>query len=202
MFLTTPRLDSVPGVMSHTSLSLLERLQQPDAEAWQQLVALYTPLISGWLRRQEVPHADAEDLTQEVLTVVVREVPQFRHNQRPGAFRTWLRTITIHRLRDYWRSRRLRPTTGDAAFEQLEDPHSAPSRLWDQEHDRHVARRLMELIEPEFEPSTWRAFRRTVLDGVRAAVVAPELGLSVNAILIAKSRVLQRLRSEAQGLTD
>jgi RNA polymerase sigma-70 factor (ECF subfamily) len=194
--------------MSETSLSLLERLRlQPDAESWQRLVSLYTPLIQGWLRRHAVPPADAEDLTQEVMTVVVRELPQFTHSHRRGAFRSWLRTITVNRLRALWRSRRARPTaTGDSDFlkmlDELEDPNSGLSRLWDQQHDQHVARRLMELVQPQFEPATWQAFRRVVLDGVKAAVAAAELNMSVNAVLLAKSRVLSRLRQEMQGLTD
>jgi RNA polymerase sigma-70 factor (ECF subfamily) len=193
--------------MAVTSHSLLDRLRlRPDPDGWQRLVNLYLPLIHGWLRRHGVAPADADDLAQEVLTVVVRELPQFQHNQRTGAFRAWLRTITVHRVRDFWRGRKLRPATGDEEFgkllDQLEDPHSAPSALWDQEHDHHVARRLMELIQPEFGTKTWRAFQRTALDGARAAEVAAELHMSVNAVLIAKSRVLQRLRAEAQGLTD
>jgi RNA polymerase sigma-70 factor (ECF subfamily) len=84
----------------------------------------------------------------------------------------------------------------------LEDPASGLSRLWDEEHDRHVVRRLLERIEPDFQPSTWRAFRRQVLDGAPPVAVAAELGLSVNAVLIAKSRVLQRFRQEARGLLD
>src|SRR5205823_9698156 len=56
-------------------------------------------------------------------------------------------------------ARRTRPlTTGDNEFErildQLADPGSALSRIWDEEHDRHVLHRLLELIEPEFEPAT------------------------------------------------
>jgi RNA polymerase sigma-70 factor (ECF subfamily) len=193
--------------MAVTSFSLLERLRQrPDADGWRRLVELYLPLIQGWLRRHGVAPADADDLAQEVLTVVVRELPQFQHNQRAGAFRTWLRTITVHRVRDFWRGRKLRPAAGDEAFgtllDQLEDPHSAPSAQWDREHDHHVARRLMELVRPEFGTKTWRAFERTALDGARAAEVAAELHMSVNAVLIAKSRVLQRLRAEARGLTD
>ena len=194
--------------MSDTSLSLVERLRlRPDAESWRQLVDLYTPLIHRWLRRHAAPAADADDLTQEVMIVVVRELPQFHHNQQRGAFRNWLRTITVNRLRVLWRSRQSRPlATGDSDFlkmlDELEDPNSGLSRLWDQQHDQHVARRLMELVEPQFEPSTWRAFRRVALDGVKAAVVAAELGMSVNAVLLAKSRVLSRLRQEMQGLTD
>jgi RNA polymerase sigma-70 factor (ECF subfamily) len=194
--------------MSETSLSLLERLRlQPDAESWRRLVSLYTPLIQGWLRRHAVPPADAEDLTQEVMAVVVRELPQFVHNQRRGAFRSWLRTITVNRLRALWKSRRAPPTaTGDSdllkMLDELEDTNSNLSRLWDQQHDQHVARRVMEMVQPQFEPATWQAFRRVVLDGVKAAAVAAELNMSVNAVLLAKSRVLSRLRQEMQGLTD
>jgi RNA polymerase sigma-70 factor (ECF subfamily) len=194
--------------MSDTSFSLLHRLRsQPDAESWQRLVDLYTPLIQGWLRRHSVPAADADDLTQEVMSVVVRELPQFNHNQQRGAFRNWLRTITVNRLRVLWRSRQTRPiATGDSDFlkmlDELEDPNSNMSQLWDEQHDRHVAHRLMELVEPHFEPTTWRAFRRVVLDGVKAAVAAAELNISVNAVLLAKSRVLSRLRQEMAGLTD
>jgi RNA polymerase sigma-70 factor (ECF subfamily) len=194
--------------MGDTSYSLLQRLRsQPDAESWRRLVALYTPLIQGWLRQHDVASADADDLTQEVMTVVVQELPNFQHNQKRGAFRSWLRTITVHRLRVLWRARQHRPAaTGDGNFlqmlDELEDPNSGLSRLWDQQHDQHVARRLMELVEPQFEPTTWRAFRRLVLDGVKAADAAAELHLSVNAVLLAKSRVLSRLRQEMEGLTD
>src|SRR5262249_286804 len=96
--------------------------------------------------------------------------------------------------------------TGDSDMErrldELADPDSSLSRLWDQEHDQHVLRRLLELVEPEFTASTWQAFRRVALEGGRPADVAAELGLSVNAVLLAKSRVLRRLRQEAQGLVD
>lgn len=62
--------------------------------------------------------------------------------------------------------------------------------------------RLLELIEPEFEATTRRAFRRQVIDSVPARTVAAELRMTVNAVLIAKSRVLSRLRRETDGLVD
>jgi RNA polymerase sigma-70 factor (ECF subfamily) len=185
----------------------LDRLRlQSDAASWKRFVDLYGPLLSTWLRRQGVQAPDADDLVQEVLGVVVRELPQFRHNRRLGAFRCWLRTILLNRLRAFWRGRHGQPGAVGAApgpdFEQLEDPQADLSRLWDQEHDRHVLRRLMELIEPEFAPATWQAFRRVTLDGQSPASAARELGLSVNAVWLAKSRVLRRLRQESQDLLD
>ena len=194
--------------MSETSVSLLERLRAaPDAASWRRLVDLYTPLVQGWLRRHFVQLQDAEDVTQEVLGVVVRELKHFEHNQRPGAFRAWLRTITVNCLRAQWRKRQGKAeATGDSEvakqLDQLEDPRSGMSQLWDQQHDRHVMARLLEIIACEFSPQTWQAFERHVLDEEPAADIAAALGVSVNVILLAKSRVLRRLRQEAQGLLD
>jgi RNA polymerase sigma-70 factor (ECF subfamily) len=190
-----------------TPLSLLDRLRErPDQISWRRLVELYTPLIRSTLGRYGVADADAEDILQEVLGVMVREVPAFEHSGRPGAFRSWLRKVIVFRLRAYWRGQQSRPTAGAGEFEtkltELEDNASDPSRQWDQEHDATVARRLLELLEPEFTPSTWQAFRRQVLEEARPADVAAELGISVNAVLIAKSRVLRRLREEGRGLVE
>jgi RNA polymerase sigma factor (sigma-70 family) len=194
--------------MSETSLSLLQRLRaEPDDASWRRLVDLYTPLVQGWLRRQFVQLQDAEDLTQEVMGVVVRELKHFEHNQRPGAFRAWLRTITVNCLRAQWRNRQSKAEgTGDSdvarQLDQLEDPSSGLSQVWDLQHDRHVMARLLELIACEFNSTTWQAFERHVLDGQPASDVATALGVSVNVVLLAKSRVLRRLRLEAQGLLD
>ena len=61
---------------------------------------------------------------------------------------------------------------------------------------------LLDLVEEEFEPITLQAFRRLALDGVSGAAAARELGLSVAAVYVAKSRVLARIRQEAEGLID
>lgn len=194
--------------MSETPVSLLDQLRQrPDGRAWERLVALYTPLLHGWLRRHCLQSSDVDDVVQEVLSVVVRELPQFKHDHRPGAFRHWLKTVLANRLRAFWRARRFRPqATGDSDFlqmlDQLEDPHSGVSQLWDREHDAHILRCLLELAEKEFSPSIWQAFRRTTLECQRACEVAGSLDMTVNAVLIAKSRVLRYLRRESRGLTD
>lgn len=194
--------------MTNTPHSLLERLcRQPDEKSWKRLVDLYTPLLSRWLRQAGVEGSDADDLLQEVFVAVVREMPFFQHNQRRGAFRCWLRAILVNRLRDYWNAKRrtaafVHPTGDVPALEALEDPASQLNQLWDREHDAFLARRVLQLIENDFTSSTWQAFRRVVLDGAKPAAVAAELGLSVNAVLLAKSRVLSRARREIDGLID
>src|SRR5437660_12901871 len=104
--------------MAETSVSLLERLSlSPDDGSWKRFVDLYAPLIRGWLRPYSVKEEDAEDLAQEVMAVVVRELAHFQHTQQHGAFRNWLRTVTVNQLRALWRARRGQATaTGHKGF--------------------------------------------------------------------------------------
>ncbi|MCH7726101.1 MAG: sigma-70 family RNA polymerase sigma factor, partial [Planctomycetes bacterium] len=149
--------------MDKTSLTLLERLRNSKDElAWQTLADIYTPLLRHWIRRYEVQAADADDLVQEVLTVAARELPNFSHSGRTGAFRAWLRTTLVHRVRDFWRNRQRRPVaTGESNWvrqlDELEDPNSAISQLWQQQHDEHVLRHLLKSSQSRFAPTTWQA---------------------------------------------
>ena len=101
--------------MRDTSLSLLNRLQQsPEAETWSRLVELYAPLIRTWLRRYDVQDSDADDLAQDVLIAVSKDVKKFEHGGNPGAFRGWMKAILVNRLRNFWRARdRNPPARGD-----------------------------------------------------------------------------------------
>lgn len=188
-----------------TSASLLDRLRVADAAPadWERLVALYTPLIHGWLRRRHVRPVDADDLVQDVLAVVVRRLPAFRHNERAGAFRAWLRAIAVNCLRTNSRKQRGQlPGDFETILDELADPASGLSREWDREHDLHVTRELLRHIEPTFTAKTWAAFRGVALDGRSAADVAAELDMTAGAVFVAKSRVLTKLRAEAAGLVD
>jgi RNA polymerase sigma-70 factor, ECF subfamily len=193
--------------MNETRQSLLIRAQTGEANAWTDLTDLYRPLILGWLSRQGVPAADLEDLSQEVLLNVVEQLPAFEHSGRLGAFRSWLRTIACRRTTDYWRAVvASTPASGGsgatAALQEIAAPDSDLNRQWDVEHDRYVLGRLLDLVGEEFQPATLKAFRRLALDGARGEEVAAELGMSVGAVYVAKSRVLQRIRREAEGLID
>jgi RNA polymerase sigma-70 factor (ECF subfamily) len=190
-----------------TSVSFLDLLRDRTAqEPWRKLVELYSPLIRAWLKRHAAAESDVDDVTQEVLAVVVRRFPEFER-QRSGSFRTWLRTIAVNCLRDQWRKGNRQPAgAGGTDFVellgQLEDPHSGLSRQWDREHDAHVSQYLLEQVRPQFAPQTWTAFCRFALDGLAADDVAQELGITPNAVFIAKSRVMAALRQVGQGLLD
>jgi RNA polymerase sigma-70 factor (ECF subfamily) len=188
-----------------TSLSLLDRLKvaRPEASDWRHLQAIYLPMIRRWLERVPGLGDESVDLAQEVLIIVFREVPRF-DRRREGSFRAWLRQVTVNRIRVYRRQQRRRPVAGldpaDGFLERLSDPNGDLAREWNQEHDKHVVEKLLAVVQADFAPTTWAAFQRFGVDGVPARRVAEELGLSENAVLLAKSRVLKRLREEAGDL--
>jgi RNA polymerase sigma-70 factor (ECF subfamily) len=92
--------------MTPTSLSLLERLKGPcvDPPDWDRFQSMYLPLIRRWIGRIPGLVGEVEDLVHEVILVLLREVPRFER-QREGSFRTWLRQVTVNRVRSYRRDR-------------------------------------------------------------------------------------------------
>lgn len=190
--------------MDATRLTLLERAGQGSAEAWTELDRLYRPFMLGWFGRQGAADA-ADDLTQDVMTALIQEVPQFVHNRRVGAFRTWLRNACFYRLLNHRRRQAGKAVAvgGTACLDQiheLRDPAESSAQEWDQEHDRSVLRHLFDRLSGEFDPKSLEAFRRLSIDGQPPAQVASELAMSVGAVYVAKSRVFRRLREEAAGM--
>ena len=191
--------------MNPTSLSLLERLKVagPSAPDWGRLQEIYLPLIRRWLGRVPGLGDETADLSQEVFLVVVRELPRFQR-RREGSFRAWLRKVTVNKVRTHLRQRNrragARQDLTDQFLDRLEAPNGDLAQEWDKEHDRYLMEKLLAIVQPDFDPMTWKAFRRFAFDGLPAAQVAEELDLTEGGVLQAKSRILKRLRQEAGDL--
>ncbi len=145
---------------------------------------------------------DADDLTQDVMLSIVRNLGDFEHAGRLGSFRAWLKTVTLNRVTDFWRSR-ARDVLSDGqsskdCLGRLADPETSLEQDWEQQHDEFVLRSLLSLMDMEFEPSTMYAFRRVALQGASAATVAAELNTTVGAVYTARSRVMRRVRQVAE----
>jgi RNA polymerase sigma-70 factor (ECF subfamily) len=186
------------GDPGSTAGSLLEGIRQRDPDAWRRLARLYAPLVYGWCRRAGLQASDAEDVLQEVFLTVAARVGDFRHGGAGDTFRGWLWAITRHKIGDLLRrrARQDRPAGGSGALQRLleapdawtgecADAGSGPGGLY---------HRALDSIRAQFEERTWQAFWRVVVEGQAPADVAAALGLSRNAVYIARSRVLQRLR--------
>ncbi len=188
--------------MATTPISLLERLRQPDQpEAWTRFVKLYAPLLHYWASRLGLQDSEASDLVQDVFLLLVQKLPEFEYD-RGKSFRSWLRRVTVNRWRQTHRKKALPVTEGGdvevAGPEEL-DPAVA---FWEDEYGRCIVHRVLELIREQFQPATWQAFWESVVRDRTPQEVARELGLSVNAVYVARSRVLACLRENLDGLLD
>lgn len=186
--------------METTSISLLERLRQPlDQEAWERFVKLYTPIMNHWARRLGCQGQDADDLVQDVFAHLVRKLPEFHYDRRKS-FRGWLWTVTLNKRRQQKRQRAAADeASGADALAHLEDP-AGPDAVENAEYREYLVGRALQLMQSEFRPTTWKACWQLIVVGRPAAAVAAELGIGIDAVYAAKSRVLRRLRAELDGL--
>ncbi len=188
-----------------TQASLLVRLRDPgDGEAWRQFVRLYAPVVYAYARRRQLQDADAADLTQEVLRGIMKAARRLDYDPARGSFRAWLFTVTRNKLIDLReRQRRGQGAGGTSAGEMFDrQPAREDEAVWDEEFRRHLFATAAEQVRGEFEEATWQAFWQTAVEGRKPAAVAAELGLSVGAVYVAKSRVQARLKQRVAELED
>src|SRR5262249_42303195 len=181
-----------------TQPSLLLRLRDPrDAQAWAQFVELDAPLVYGYVRKRGLQDADAADLTQVVLSTVASAVGRLDYDPRRGSFRGWLFTIVRSKLANFLGRRDHCQGAGDSATQRLLEAQPAPddeSSVWNDEGDPRLVAWAAEQVRSQVQDTTWQAFWQTAVDGRPGKDVAAELGISLAAVRLAKSRVLARLK--------
>ena len=188
--------------MEATSSSLLIRLQDSkDQQAWSQFVELYTPLMFYWARRTGLNSDDAADLVQDVLTLLVRKLPELRY-ERDKSFRGWLRTITLNKWRELYRRRSLPMVeAGESELTMIPDMVDS-NEFWNVQFKQELVSRAIQMMESEFSPKTWIACQEFVFGDSTAEQVAAKHNLSVWTVYSAKAKLLKKLRERLEGMLD
>lgn len=193
----------IPPSPPETRTSLILRLPNAaDSAAWDELVAIYGPLVFRLAKKQGLQGADAEDIVQEVFTAVSKQVEQWLSQSDRGPFRAWVlriaRNIAINVLTR-------KPPGGIAqggsehqGLANLEDNAGDVSSHFETEYQRQIFRWAAEQVQAAVTETTWQAFHLTHIDQISIDAAASQLGISPGAIYIARSRVMNRLRSLAQ----
>jgi RNA polymerase sigma-70 factor (ECF subfamily) len=181
-----------------TRRSLIVKLRDPaDSAAWSEFVSIYEPLVYRLARHKGLQDADARDVCQEVFQAVARAIDRWEPGR--GSFRGWLSRIARNLLINFL-TRRQHQSQGSGATSVQELLEAQPAldssatALFEAEYERCLFRWAAEEIRSEFTPATWQAFWHTAVDDRSPSEVATDLGISVGAVYIARSRVLSRLR--------
>lgn len=188
-----------------TRLSLLEDLRETrSSDRWNEFFKAYGELLRKWMISQQVDPSDADDIQQETMLAVVKELPKFEHNGRPGAFRNWLRRILVHRIRRVWEKRQQQSAKRD--LEQLADAlldeSNQLSLEWTKEHDRYLIQLLLKSAEQQFSQDRIQMFRELVIDKEPPKSVAEKYGMTLGAVRVQQHRILSWLKSIGKGLVE
>ncbi len=188
-----------------TSVMLLTRLGEgpPNPDAWSKFVILYGPHILRWCRSYNLQDSDAQDVTQEVLLLLSKQIGQFRYDPSKR-FRGWLRTL-VHSAYYGWVTRRRQWHQGsgdDAIFERLEQEAARDDLLAriDAAFDRELFESAIETVRKRVESHTWEAFRLLAFEGLPGKDVANRLGMKLHTTFAARHKVQRLIREEIERL--
>jgi len=177
-----------------TNISFLVKLKDGvDPAAWFEFERRYGDLIRNVAMRRGLQPADCDDVVQEVMLALTRSMPGFEYDPSRGRFRGYLKTIAGNVLFRKIRQNEARTVLSphDEAVDLNHD--SALESVWEAEWRQYHMRVAMRTIESEFGELDRLAFSQYAVEGDDARETARALGLSVDQVYQAKSRILRRL---------
>lgn len=166
--------------------------------AWAEFVDVYSPLIYNYCRSHELQASDAADVTQEVLLRVAKAIRNFEYDRSKGLFRDWLARIVLNEIRRYAK-KRIDVATHPGDLDQDSGPLES---LWNEQFQQIIFAKALERSKLHFSEETWTMFEMSWIQKIPAEHLAEQLGIGVDRIYVARSRVLKRLRFEVAQLAD
>ena len=185
----------MPPDPPETRLSLIGRLHdKSDGGAWTEFAQTYEPLIFAVARKRGLQHADAAEVTQDVLNRVANSIDTWEPDPSKGTFRGWLyrvtRNLTIDHLR---RNRRWHAARELDAIDQIPNPTDEESREFRMEYERQLFKWAAGEVRSSFQQDNWQAFWLTSVEGQSIGQVSKQLGITRGKVYVARSRVMNRI---------
>jgi RNA polymerase sigma-70 factor (ECF subfamily) len=190
-----------------TTTMILDGLKaSDDAAVWGKFCGHFNPLIANFAKHIGLSPRDAEDAAQETMLAFLKAYRSGKYDRGKGRLSDWLFGIARNVILDF-RKRLPREqlvadrSEGTSFWQLLEDPDAARIS-WQIQWRRMVLAACIEQIKKEVDPAVFEAFKLYALDDMPVEEVSQRLNISHNAVYIAKSRILSRLRqleSEFEG---
>lgn len=180
--------------MDTTRGSLLVRLRdRSDDQAWRDFRTLYAPLLYRYARARGLGREDAEEVRDQCLEVVAREMPDFEYDKQKGGFQNWLRRIAGNKVIDLLRKRRER-IADTKQIRAVRDPGPSPEELWEQNWHHEHLKFCVERIRDSVSEINYRAFQMLLFEDRSVKEVCTRLGITPNQVYKGRNRILQRVR--------
>ncbi len=182
-----------------TSTTLLDALlQADDSDGWKHFHERYWPMIVAFARKQGLADNDAEDVGQETVMAFVQSYGKGGFDRGKGRLRSWLFGIASHKcidvLRRLMRENVVCPETSGTCFLDRIPSADEMKKTWTAAWQQGVLKACLQEVAQEVQPKTYQAFDLYVLQNWSVEDVARKLGMTENAVYIAKNRVLSRAR--------
>ncbi len=181
-----------------TSTALLEGLNDPsNREVWEQFDRRYRPVISAFVMRLGVGANDAADVAQETLATFLTDYHAGKYDRTRGRLHSWIIGIARHRAYDFFRARKRHQHEGGvSAMESMPKDDELESMFEEECRQVVLSEALARLrSQTRMNDETIKAFTRHVIDRFPPETVANELGITVDAVYMAKHRCLSKLRA-------
>lgn len=194
-----------------TSYSLLSRLKDwEDDESWRDFFDTYWRLIYAVALRSGLTDAEAQDVVQETIICVAKNIRKFKRDRKLGSFKGWLRNLTHWRIGDHLR-KRARIPQNDPAIEELSlssldeipgQPSEAVVSEWENEWQENLLKAALEQVKRRVRDEHYQLFDLYVIRQWPVNRVAETLGVSATRVYLAKHRITRLIRKEVRRLEE
>jgi len=195
--------DSIP-----TRYSLLSRMQdREDQDSWKDFFDTYWRLIYSFAIKSGLTDAEAQDVVQETVISVAKDIEKFKRDRTLGSFKGWLRNLTRWRIADQFRKR----TRSVPAGNNLSTPSTNPDEIagpgnadleaiWEEDWQANLLEAAMERVKPRVREEHYQMFDLNVIRQWPASKVAQTLGVNIGRVYLAKHRVMALIKKEIRVL--
>jgi RNA polymerase sigma factor (sigma-70 family) len=193
-----------------TRRSLVERLADwGDQRRWQEFFDSYWKLIYSAARQSGLSETEAQEVVQETIITVAKNIDKLKYDPAIGSFKGWLLQITRWRIADQFRKREpgnaKPPRSADdrttATIERLPDSRIIDlDAIWETEWKENLFGAAIARVKRKIEPKQFQIFDCYVRKEWPATKVATRLGVSVGQVYLARHRVSALLKKEVRAL--
>jgi len=193
-----------------TRRSLVERLADwEDQRRWQEFFDTYWNLIYSVARQSGLTDSEAQEVVQETVITVAKNIDKLKYDPAIGSFKGWLLQITRWRTADQFRKRESGdakpPRSPDdrltATIERVPDSRIADfDAVWEAEWKENLFEAAIARVKKKVEPKQFQIFDCYVRKEWPAQKVAERLRVNVGQVYLARHRVSALLKKEIRAL--